>query len=122
MYADHTTLETVAQLLLVVTFLGSALINSTVKFKRHLDHIAEIGLPFPGVSLCFGFVVQYVGSLMLLFDYRADIGAILLIIFTIAATALFHRFWLVEDPLLRHLSQAFCLTNCGVVAGLLLLI
>ena len=122
MYADHPIVEIIAQLLMVVMFLGSALINSTSKFQRNVDRMIGLGVPYPRFALWFGFVFQYIGSLMLLFDYRTDIGAIVLIGFTIVATVLYHRFWQVEDPLLRHLGQAFVLGNCGVVAGLLLLI
>jgi uncharacterized membrane protein YphA (DoxX/SURF4 family) len=122
MYADHTTLEIIAQLLMVVLFLGTALINSTTKVKQHVDRMAAMGIPMAATALWIGFAMQYVGSLMLLFDYRRDIAAIVLIVFTILATALFHRFWLVEDPLRRHLHMSFMFSNCGVVGGLLLVI
>jgi hypothetical protein len=48
------------------------------------------------------------------------VAAGLLIAFTAAASAIFHRWWLVGDPLLRHLHLSNLLVNCGVVGGLLL--
>lgn len=122
MYTDHTPLQVAGQILITVLFLGTALINSTVKVKQHADRIAAQGIPMPYAVLWTGFAMQYVGSLMIAFDTMTDIGAIILIVFTVLATAIFHRFWEVEDPLRRHLHLSFMFTNCAVIGGLLLLI
>ncbi len=122
MYADHSTLQIAGQLLIAVLFLGTGLINSTTKVKQHVDRMAAMGIPRAGLVLWCGFAMQYVGGLSIAFDYRTDIGAPVLIVFTIAATALFHRFWELDDPLRRHLHMSFIFSNCAVVGGLLLLI
>lgn len=122
MYAEHTTLQIVGQLLIALLFLGTGLINSTMKVKQHVDRMAAMGIPFAAVVLWIGFAMQYVGGLMIAFDYRTDIGAVILIVFTVVATAIFHRYWELEDPLRRHLHQSFIFSNCAVVGGLLLLI
>ena len=122
MYADHTTLQIVGQIFIAVLFLGTALINSTTKFKQHADRMAAMGVPAPYVTLWIGFAIQYAGSILVLLDIRTDIGVYLLIVFTIAASALFHRFWQVEDPLRRHLHQSFLFSNIGIIGGLLLLL
>jgi putative oxidoreductase len=121
MYADHTNLEIAGQLLMTVLFLGTAIINSTTKFKQHADRMAAWNIPAPAVTLTIGFILQYVGGLMIAFDYRTDIGAMILIFFTLVATAIFHRWWIVDDPLRKHLHLSFVFSNCAVVGGLLLL-
>ena len=45
MYADHTPLEAAGQALIAFLFLGTALINSTMKAKQHADRIAAQGIP-----------------------------------------------------------------------------
>ena len=122
MYADHSTLQIAGQLLIAVLFLGTGLINSTTKVKQHVDRMAAMGIPRAGLVLWCGFAMQYVGGLSIAFDYRTDIGAPILIVFTIVATAMFHRFWELDDPLRRHLHMSFIFSNCPVVGGLLLLI
>jgi putative oxidoreductase len=122
MYADHTTLQIVGQILIATLFLGTALINSTTKVKQHADRMAALGVPMPYVTLWIGFAVQYVGAILVLIDFRTDIGVYLLIFFTIAATAIFHRFWRVPDPLMRHLHISFLFSNIAVVGALLLLL
>ena len=121
MTLDPALAEAIGRYLLVVLYLGTALINSSSKVKQHQDRIVAAGIPAAGAVLWFGFALQYAGSLMLLFDWHKDIGAMLLIVFTIAATAIFHRFWLVDDPLRRHLALSFVFNNVGIVGGLLLL-
>lgn len=113
--------EAIGRYLLVVLYLGTALINSTTKVRQHRERIEAVGIPFAGAMLWFGFALQYAGSLMLLFDWHTEIGAALLIVFTVAATAIFHRFWLVEDPLRRHMHFSFIFSNIGLCGGLVLL-
>jgi len=122
MYADHTTLQIVGQISIAVLFLGTALMNSTVKVKQHADRMALLSVPMPYVTLWAGFAIQYTGSILVLLDFRTDIGVYLLIFFTTAATAIFHRFWLVSDPLMRHLHISFLFNNIAVVGALLLLL
>jgi len=47
---------------------------------------------------------------------------ILLIIFTVLATAIFHRFWQRQDPTQRNASRIALLSNVAIVGGLLLLL
>jgi putative oxidoreductase len=122
MYADHTNLEIAGQLLMTVLFLGTAIINSTTKFKQHADRMAAMNIPMPTAALTFGFALQYIGGFMIAFDYKTDIGAMILIFFTLVATAMFHRWWMVDDPLRKHLHLSFVFCNCAVIGGLLLLI
>lgn len=122
MYADHTTLQIVGQVMIAVLFLGTALINSTTKVKQHADRMAALNVPLPYVTLWCGFALQYVGGVLVLFDIHTAIGAYFLILFTIAATVIFHRFWLMEDPLRRHMHLSILFSNIGVVGALLLLV
>ena len=65
-------------------------------------------------------MLNFAGGLLLLFDYDRELGAGLLIAFTVLASLIFHRWWRVPDPLLRHLHIGNLLVNAGVVGGLLL--
>ncbi len=122
MYADHTNLQIAGQLLIAVLFLGTGIINSTTKAKQHVDRMAAMNIPVPALTLWVGFAMQYAGGIMVALDYRVDIGAMILIVFTLAATAMFHRWWLVDDPLRKHLHLSFVFSNCAVLGGLLFLI
>ena len=122
MYADHGALQIAGQLLIAFLFLGTGVINSTMKVKQHVDRMAAMGIPQARLVLWIGFAMQYAGGLSVAFDYRTEIGAVILIVFTVVATAIFHRYWELEDQLRRHLHQSFIFSNCAIVGGLLLLI
>ena len=122
MYADHSALQIAGQLLIAFLFLGTGLINSTTKVKQHVDRMAAQGIPQAALVLWIGFAMQYIGGLSIALDYRTDIGAPILIVFTVVATAIFHRFWELDDPLRRHLHMSFIFSNCAIVGGLLLLV
>ncbi len=121
MYSDHTILQTIGQLLIAFLFLATGIINVSTKFKQHLDRMVEVGVPFAKAALITGFAMQLVGGLLLALDTWRSIGAGILIAFTIAATAIFHQFWRVEDPLRRHLHVSFIFSNTALVGALLLL-
>lgn len=120
MYQDHTALEAAGQLLLAFAFLATGVRNAGWKFRQHAERMAAYGVPRPRLMLMAGFALQFAGGLLLALDLYRGLGATLLIAFTILASALFHRWWLVADPLLRHLHFSNLIVNCGVVGGLLL--
>ena len=69
-----------------------------------------------------GIVLQFAGCALLLAGWHADVGVILLIIFTVLATGIFHRFWQRQDPVQRNASRIALLSNVAIVGGLLLLL
>ncbi|NND50066.1 MAG: DoxX family protein [Rhizobiales bacterium] len=121
MYEGQPALHIAGQIMIAILFLGTGAINATTKVKQHRDRMVDAGVPFAGPLLVIGFTLQFIGGLMLLFDYRTALGAAILIVFTLAASAIFHRFWLIEDPLRRHYHLSFLFGNCAVIGGLLLL-
>lgn len=121
MYQDQTPLHLAGQLLMAFLFLGTGIVNVTTKFRQHLDRMVSVGVPFAKLALIAGFAMQFAGGLLLALNWHRALGAAVLIVFTVLATAIFHQFWRVEDPLRRHLHVSFIFSNCGIVGGLLLL-
>lgn len=120
MYQDHTALEAAGQLLLAFAFLATGVRNAGWKFRQHAERMAAYGVPQSRLILVAGFALQFAGGLLLALDLYRELGAALLIVFTVLASVLFHRWWLVADPLLRHLHFSNLIVNCGIVGGLLL--
>jgi putative oxidoreductase len=120
MYENHTALQTVGQLLLAFAFLGTGVRNAGWKFRQHLDRMLAYGVPRAKLALVAGLALQFTGAILLALDLWRALGASLLIVFTVAASAIFHRWWLAADPLLSHLHLSNLIVNCGVIGGLLL--
>jgi putative oxidoreductase len=121
MYQDQTPLHVAGQLLLAFLFLGTGIVNVTTKFRQHLDRMIGLGVPYAKPVLIAGFAMQFAGGLLLALDWHRAIGAAVLIVFTVLATAIFHQYWRVEDPLRRHLHVSCIFSNCAIIGGLLLL-
>jgi len=121
-YEDKTVLETAGQILISGLFLVTLIINATTKVKQHVDRMREMAIPYPLMLLWIGFLIQAIGGTLLILDLHTNIGASLLIVFTIAASIIFHRFWNVREPLRRHLHLSFIFSNCAIVGALLLLL
>ena len=120
MYQDHAPLQAAGQLLLAFAFLATGVRNAGWKFAQHAERMAAYGVPHAGLALSGGLALQFTGGLLLLLDWHRTLGAGLLILFTLLASAIFHRWWLAPDPLLAHLHLSNLLVNCGVIGGLLL--
>ena len=123
MYFDAAPLDTAGRLLVVFFFILAGLCNLTpARIKDHIDRMAGYGTPLPSAAFWFGIVLQFTGCLLLLAGWHADMGAWCLIVFTVTATAIFHRFWKQQDPMRRNLGRVMFLNNIGVLGGLLLLL
>jgi putative oxidoreductase len=121
MYADKTALHIAGQLLIALLFLGTGVMNALWKQRQHVDRMVDAGVPYPWLMLWCGFILQFVGGAMVALDWHVSLGAAILIVFTIVASVIFHRYWLVEDPLRRHFHVSNLYGNGAVIGGLLLL-
>ena len=121
MFQDHTPLQAAGQILLAFAFLATGIRNAGWKFGQHLDRMLAYGVPQARLVLTAGLALQFTGATLLALDLWRTLAAGMLVAFTVAASAIFHRWWLVRDPLLSHLHLSNLLVNCGVVGGLLLI-
>jgi putative oxidoreductase len=123
MLYDATLLDTAGRLLIVGFFLVAGLCNLTrARIKDHIDRMAAVHTPLPAAAFWTGIFLQFTGSALLLANWHADIGAGMLILFLVAATAIFHRFWQMTDPQRRNASRINFLNNVGILGGLVLLL
>ena len=103
-----------ARICLALIFLKGG-ISHLIGFTGFAAMIGQT-LPLGGLLAAGTVIFQLVGGLSLLLGYKVKIGALLLIIFLIPATLIFHNF-------LADASQvnAF-LKNVGLIGGLLMVV
>jgi uncharacterized membrane protein YphA (DoxX/SURF4 family) len=123
LYQDASWLDTAGRLLFVLFFLVTGLCNLTrERIKDHIDRMAEFQTPFPATAFWIGITLQFTGCALLLTGWHAETGVYCLILFTLAATAIFHRFGSMQDPMQRNVSRLMLLNNTAILGGLLLLL
>jgi putative oxidoreductase len=121
--ADASWLDTAGRLLIAGFFLAAGACNLTPKaIQDHIERMAAFGVPLPAAAFWFGIALQFTGCALLIADWHSAIGVGCLIVFTAAATAIFHRFWSMQDPAKRNVSRIILLGNTGILGGLLLLL
>ena len=123
MYGDASWAELAGRLLIVGFFVAAGLFNLTAeRVKDHIARLAELRVPFPAAAFWGGLAVQFTGCALLLADWHVELGAWFLIVFTVVANALFHRYWTVQDPARRNVTRLLLLNGIAIVGGLFLLL
>lgn len=103
-----------ARICLALIFINAG-INHVTNFSGFVDTIAKM-LPLAPILAVGTIVFQLLGALSLVIGYKIRIGAVLLILFLIPASFIFHNF--IADPAQLN---AF-LKNIGLIGGLLLIL
>ena len=119
----ETWLDIVGRQLIVLFFLVTGVSNLTkARISDHIERMAGLGVPFPATTFWLGIALQLAGCALVAFDWHPATGVICLMVFTITATAIFHRFWTKSDPVQRNISRITLLGNLAIFGGLLLLL
>jgi len=123
MYGDSSWLDTAGRLLIVACFLGNGVCNlAPARIRHHIERMAAFGTPAPAAAFWIGIALQFTGCALLLLDWYPEIGVYCLILFTVVGTAIFHRFWSMQDPAKRNTSRIILLGNIAILGGLLLVL
>ncbi|WP_204139259.1 DoxX family protein [Halomicronema sp. CCY15110] len=107
-------LPLVARIALALVFLNAG-IKHLIGFSGFADMIGQT-LPLAPLFAIGTIAFQLLGAASLIFGYKVNIGATLLILFLVPATLVYH------NPLLDSAELTAFLKNLGLVGGLLLVI
>lgn len=103
----------VARVLLATLFLMSGA-GKILGFNEQVVSVSTV-LPFPEIAISVAIAIEVVCGLMLLFGYKARIGAGILCAFTIVVTLVFHRD--ISNPV----QEMEATKNLAIIGGLILL-
>jgi uncharacterized membrane protein YphA (DoxX/SURF4 family) len=122
-YTEASWLDTTGRLLIAGFFVAAALYNLVpARSRDHIERLGALGVPMPAAAFWSGMTLQFTGIALLVTGWHADIGVLCLIVFTVVANALFHRFWTVTDPARRNTLRLMMLNGIAILGGLLLLL
>lgn len=115
----QNALSLAARLLFGLLFLPAG-ISKVTGFSGTVGYIASVGLPLPTAAALVAILVEVGGGLALLVGFRTRMAAILLAVFTLAASVYFHAYWSapVGEAAVQHLMFY---KNMAIVGGLLAL-
>ncbi len=107
-----------ARILLAQIFVISG-INKIFNWSGTAKYMASKGLPLIPLLLALAIAFELIGAGLLIANYKPHIGAILLIVFLVIVTPIFHNFWAVP-PKQQKLQMIMFLKNLSILGGLLL--
>jgi putative oxidoreductase len=93
MQAVRGFLSLLARLMIVAIFLMSAVAGKIMNFNGTVERMAAEGVPSPTILLGGAIAFLILGGLSIVLGFWGRFGALLLLIFLVAATYYFHDFW-----------------------------
>ena len=88
-------------------------------FDGTVQALAGKGLPLPMVAAAIALAIEFLGGLMLAVGWKTRWVAVVIVLFTIAASFLFHDFWNLADAA-RRTNQIMFMKNIAIIGGLLM--
>jgi putative oxidoreductase len=83
--------------------------------------LATRGVPMSSILAPLGAGVEFVGGLAIVLGFQVRYAAALMILFTIVATLISHRFWEFTGPA-RVMQQSQFMKNLAIIGGFIVLI
>ena len=107
-----------ARILLAVIFIKSGF-GKIGGFEGTVAAIASKGVPLPQVAAVITILVELGGGLLLVFGLKARWVALLIFLWLIPTTLLFHNFWAVPPDQYQS-QQTNVLKNVAIMGGMLM--
>jgi putative oxidoreductase len=95
-------------------------VRKALAFAGTAAYFTKLGLPAPEIMTALAIAIEIGGGALLILGWRTRWVAWLLIMFTVVATYLGHKFWLADAAQYGNQLNHF-LKNVAVVGGLLML-
>lgn len=117
--ALQTPFSLIGRLLMALLFLPAG-ISKIGGFAGTVGYIASKGLPLPQVGAGLAIAVEIGASIALILGWQTRWAALILAVFTLAATVFFHNFWAMPAEQVM-VQQLMFYKNIAVIGGLLTL-
>jgi putative oxidoreductase len=115
--AAHDTLALIGRVLIALLFVPAGF-GKLTGFAGVVGYIGSVGLPMPQLGAVVAILVELGVGLMFLVGYKTRIAAIVLAVFTVAASIFFHNYWgMPADK--AFVNQLMFFKNIAVAGGLL---
>jgi putative oxidoreductase len=115
----ENTLNLIGRLLVVALFLPAGLAKLT-GFAGTVGYFGSLGIPVPTLAVVVTIVVEVLGSIALLVGFQTRIVALVMAIFTLAASVAGHAYWAAPADQ-AFVAQLLFFKNIAVMGGLLVL-
>ena len=109
-------LTLIGRVLLALLFVPAGF-GKLMGFAGTVGYIASKGVPLPEVAAAIAVAVELGLGILLLVGYKARWAALLIGLFTLVITFIFHNFWAVPPEMVMMQRMSF-MKNLAIVGGL----
>lgn len=107
------------RLLMSVIFIGSGLQKLRI-FSGVAEDMANRHIPLAAVALAITLIIEIGGGLMVLTGFGARYAALIIFLWLIPVTLVYHHFWGIPEAA-KEMQQVNFLKNVAIMGGLLIL-
>ena len=104
----------IGRVIFVLIFVISGLNVHLFNWRNGVAYARQNGVPVPELLVPFSGLMAVVGGVLLALGLWPDLGALLLAAFVFPVAFGMHRFWRVEDPMMRLNDQVHFLKDCAL--------
>jgi putative oxidoreductase len=115
--AAQDALALAGRILLALLFVPAGF-GKLMGFAGTVGYISSVGAPLPQVAAVIAIIVELGLGLMLLVGFKTRLAAIVLAVFTVAASVLFHNYWSMPADK-AFVNQLMFFKNIAISGGLL---
>ena len=119
MNAKHDALNLFGRLSIAVMFLPAGF-SKVTGFEGAVGYFTSLGIIAPVLVLILTIILEIAGGLALIVGYKTRMTAMLLAVFTLAASVTGHAFW-AATPETAFMEQLLFFKNIAIAGGLLIL-
>ncbi len=120
MRTAETFAPVLGRLLIAALFIPAGL-TKIAGFENTAAYMAAQGLPLVSLLLVATILIEAGCGLLILIGWRAREAALLLFLFLIPVTLIFHGFWSIEDLTARAQEQRAFMKNLAIMGGVLMI-
>ena len=113
----QSLLPLMGRILLSLIFVSSGF-GKIFTWDQTAGYMASKGMPMVSLFLLGAIIFELAGGLSVLLGYRAKVGAILLMIFIIPASLIFHNFWAFKG-MEQQMQMIMFMKNIAIIGGLI---
>ena len=118
MNSINTFAPLLGRILIAALFIPAG-ISKITGFAGTSGYMASKGLPMADVLLVLTIIIELGGGIMLLAGVRAKEVALIIFLFLIPVTVVFHGYWGIEDAAAQSKEQIAFMKNIAIMGGLL---
>jgi len=116
---QQNNLQLIARILLSGIFLIS-LLSKITGLESTIQFMSAKGIPLPTLLIWGAIATELAGALALITGYKMKEAGILLALYLVPTTLIFHNFWTMEGQQFQMQLMSF-MKNVSIIGGLLLL-